>query len=500
MSSQRYVLAVDAGTSMMKAAVFDRDGNQVAFAEKPMTVLHPFEGACEMDMDAVWAAFCEVSRKLASEVPEAWHALAGVAITGQGDGLWPLDKNGKPLSHAILWNDSRCKDASFTHSPEIVRFSQDNHCSQLFSAASPVLLRWIKDNQPDRFAKLGHALHCKDWLVFQLTGTVMTDRSDASTSLYNVLGNRYEFELLDLLGLPRSTGDLFPEVYSSMTLVGQTTPEGERSSSIPANIPVMAGSIDPAAAAFGAGARQPGDAITILGTTFTNQVILDPEMVDHTDTAGSILYHIYPERYIRVMSPSNGGGVLTWVRDQLRPDLKFTVVEAEISKIPAGADGLFFLPYLNSERAPFRDARSTGSFHGLTVNHQIWHLFRAAYEGLVYSIRDCYTHLPPDESPVRLCGGASKSALVCQMVANVLNRPTLRIPRKEFGLIGISSALWEALGHPVTIEDVTVGTNEKFTPQPEAVAVYEQGFKIYQQLRECQKDFWQARNGIIEST
>ncbi len=191
---------------------------------------------------------------------------------------------------------------------------------------------------------------------------------------------------------------------------------------------------------------------------------------------------------------------MTWVRDQLRPDLNFTVVEAEISKIPAGADGLFFLPYLNSERAPFRDARSTGSFHGLTVNHQIWHLFRAAYEGLVYSIRDCYTHLPPDESPVRLCGGASKSALVCQMVANVLNRPTLRIPRKEFGLIGISSALWEALGHPVTIEDVTVGTNEKFTPQPEAVAVYEQGFTIYQQLRECQKDFWQARNGIIEST
>ncbi len=495
--SQPCVLAVDAGTSVLKGAVLDSRGNQLALAETPMTVLHPFEGACEMDMAAVWMGFCTVCRQLAAACPDDWPHLVGAAVTGQGDGLWPLDRTGSPLGNAILWNDSRCKDSSLTHDPDMVKFSQDHHCSQLFSAASPVLLRWMKDAQPDRYARLGHVLHCKDWLVYQLTGAIMTDRSDASTSMFNILDNRYEFDLLGLLGLPEAACQFFPPVHPSMALVGRVSASGAQASTVPVGIPVMAGSIDLAAAAFGAGARQPGDAITILGTTFTNQVILDPDQVDHTDTAGSILYHIYPGRYIRVMSPSNGAGVSSWARRHLAGGLSFDEIETKVSAIAPGADGLFFLPYLNGERAPFRDARAAGSFHGLTAKHTVWHLLRAVYEGLIYSIRDCHRHLPEDDSPVRLCGGASVSTLLCQMTADVLGRAAVRIPRREFGLDGMAAALWETLGQPLKQAEDAVGF-ENFAPDPARAAVYERGFALYRQLQQSQRDFWAAREAFIQ--
>jgi sugar (pentulose or hexulose) kinase len=491
--TQDCVLTIDAGTSVLKGAVLDSTGTQLAFAEVTMTILHPFEGACEMDMNAVWEGFCGVCRQLATAVPNAWSRLVGVAITGQGDGLWPLDSDGQPLGHAILWNDSRCKDSSLTHDPEIVQFSQKYHCSQLFSAASPVLLRWMKAAQPDRFERLGHVLHCKDWLVYRLTGAIMTDRSDASTSMFNILDNRYEFDLLDLLGLEKDVQRLFPPVHPSMALVGCVSPSGGQASDVPIGIPVMAGSIDLAAAAFGAGARQPGDAITILGTTFTNQVILSREMVDHTDTAGSILYHVYPGRYIRVMSPTNGAGVTNWARQHLARNMPFETLEARLEQIPAGADGLFFLPYLNGERAPIRNAMATGSFHGITVKHTTWHILRAVYEAMVYSIRDCHTHLPPGETPVRLCGGASVSALLCQMTADVLNRPAIRVPSQEFGLLGMAAAFWEAMGRPLPAEHENTPF-EYFHPDPYQAKIYDRGFEIYQALREGQQSFWQTRD------
>ncbi len=487
------VLSIDAGTSVLKAAVLDSKGRQLAIAIVPMTILHPFEGACEMDMSTVWEGFCKVCRQLADEVPQAWARLVGVAIAGQGDGLWPLNRQGQPLGHAILWNDSRCKDSSLTNAPEIVEFSQQHHCSQLFSAASPVLLRWMKEMQPDRFERLGHALHCKDWLVYQLTGAIMTDRSDASTSMFNILDNRYEFGLLDLLGLTEGERRLFPPVHPSMALVGCVSPTGGQASAVPIGIPVMAGSIDLAAAAFGAGARQPGDAITILGTTFTNQVILSREMVDHKDTAGSILYHVNPGRYIRVMSPSNGAGVTTWARQHLAGKMSFEALEAQLEDVPVGASGLFFLPYMNGERAPFRDAMATGSFHGLTVKHTSWHMLRAVYEAMVYSVRDCHTHLPPGETPIRLCGGASVSTLLCQMTADVLNRPAVRVPSREFGLLGMADALWQAMGRPVAREN-ELFTLEHFYPDPQRAAIYDRGFEIYQDLRMSQRRFWQSRD------
>jgi sugar (pentulose or hexulose) kinase len=490
------ILTVDAGTSRLKAAVYNTSGDQLAFAARRMTVLHPFDGACEMDMRTVWDALVEVCFELAETAPEAWNALTAVAISGQGDGLWPVDAAGEPVGNAILWNDTRCKRLDLPNETQITAFGMAHSTSPLFVGAPTFILRWMQVFEPARFARVRHALHCKDWLVYRLTGRIMTDRSDASTALMNILKDGYEFDLLGLLGLPAATAQVFPEIVGSMEMVGSIGPAAAAACRLRSGLPVMAGALDVAAATFGAGARQPGDAVTILGTTFSNQVILSAGQVSHADVAGSTLCYLYPDTFMRVLATTNGASVIDWARKTFLPDLPLAEIENGLTEVAAGAEGIFFQPYLNGERAPFRESRAAGAFHGITPRHNAYHLMRAVFEGLAYSLKDCYTHLPAGETPVILAGGASASKTLCQTCADALQRPMLRVPEQEFGLYGMACALLETLGRtPVQPAALTHG--ELFTPREEAAALYQAGFEIYRQLRQSAMAFWQARDQFL---
>lgn len=492
-----FVLTIDAGTSRLKAAIYDLSGNLIGIAGQDMTVLHPFEGACEMDMTAVWDAACSVCGELAQAFPDAWKNLRGVAVTGQGDGMWPLDASGSPLGSAILWNDVRTKQLKLSNEAQLTEFSKDHSLCPLFSGASPLILRWIKEFEPERLQRLCHVLHCKDWLAFKLTGSIVTERTDASTALLNIRTGQYEFELLNLLGLPAELAAAFPPVVDSFSVVGIISPKASTDSGIPAGLPVMAGALDVAAATFGAGARQPGDGVTILGTTFSNQVIVDGSQVSHEDVAGSTLCYPYPDTYMRVLATSNGAAAIEWARAFLAPGMGFAEIEAELARIPVGSEGAFFLPYLNGERAPFRESRAAACFGGLTLRHTPFHMLRAVYEGLAYSLRDCYAHLPSkQEGTIILCGGASASRTLCQACADMLNRSLLRIPDREFGLLGMAAALIETLGYPRP--DLNTDTQcELFTPQADAVQIYNEGFEVYKELRRSAFPFWTSRDEFL---
>ena len=490
------ILTVDAGTSRLKAAVFNTRGEKLAFASRKMTVFHPFDGASEMDMNAVWDGMVEVCRELAETNPDAWEMLIGVAITGQGDGMWPIDTDGMPVGNAVLWNDSRSKSLILPNEAEITAFGMEHSLSPLFVGAAPPILRWMLAAEPQRFARVRHVLHCKDWLVFRLTGRIMTDRSDASTALMNILQDRYEYDLLDLLGLPEEAKKVFPEILDSLEIAGETNPAAEISCCLPPGLPVMAGALDVAATTFGAGARRPGDAVTILGTTFSNQVILQASQVSHADVAGSTLCYLYPGTFLRAMATTNGAAAIEWARKTLLPGISLEEMSEGIETIPAGSEGVFFQPYLNGERAPFRESRAAGAFHGISSRHTPYHMMRAVFEGLAYSVRDCYGHLPQGETPVVLAGGVSANRTMCQICADLLNRPMLQVPDQEFGLNGMAGALLEKLGYPVSQDSATQGS-VLFRPRGEMTRLYEDGFKIYTQLRESAAVFWEQRDRFL---
>ena len=458
------ILAIDAGTSRTKAAIFDLAGNFLAIASQEMTVLHPFDGACEMSMQAVWDAVCVVCQELAQRFPDEWKNLRGVAVTGQGDGLWPLDADGEPLGNAMLWNDNRVKRLKLENEETITRFGIENALCPLFAGAVPMLMRWMQDYEPVRFGKLAHALHCKDWLVYRLTGEIITDRTDASTAMLNILTGKYEFDLLDLMGMPHEKSTIFPQVVDSTTIVGHTDSATFSACGLPAGLPVIAGALDVAAATYGSGARQVGDAVSILGTTLSNQVIIDASQVSHEDVAGSTLCFITPDTFMRVLATNNGAGTIDWAIETLAPGQSYGDLETVLAKaVPAVSEGLFFLPYLNGERAPFREPRATASFAGLSMQHNTLHMLRAVYEGLAYGMRDCHTHLPQAGTPINLCGGASKSNFLNQLCADVLGRPTRSIPKQEFGLLGMAMAWMTGMGMPLP-ETVNTASSKLYTP------------------------------------
>ena len=414
-------LAVDSGTTRMKAALLDARGRSRDLVGADLAVSQPFDGACEMDMQVVWNTFCGLTRLLAERNPELWPELAGMAIAGQGDGLWAIDPAGTPVGPAILWNDTRAKRLDLGQLPDLEAFCAARGLTPLFPGAAPMLLLWLRRNQPDRYQRIGHALHCKDWLNYRLTGVVATDYSDASTAALEVLGKRYSGELFERLGIPEALSWL-PEPRPSAARAGQVTAAAVAQTGLPAGLPVMAGAIDVAAVALGAGALLPGEAVTIIGTTLCNEVVLGRPQVDHRDTRGSILCHVQPDSYLRLMATSSGTSSLDWVRGLVAPGRSFGELEAALAAIPLGCEGAMFHPYLHGERAPLRNALACGGFNGLTGLHTPMHLLRAAYEGLALSFRDCHQFLPP-VAQVAVAGGGAASDLLCQMFADSLDRP-----------------------------------------------------------------------------
>lgn len=436
-------LGIDAGTTKIKAALLEGD-RIVALSERNAQVFSPFPCACEMDMEALWRLLCDVTYELSEKAYDHWRRLSGVAICAQGDGMWPIDANGKYIGNAILWNDTRARKAGVENDREMSEFLV-SHCSTaLFAGAYPVILQWLKQERPSDYERIAHVFHCKDWLNFRLTGVIASDYSDQSTASINIFTKDYLEELFDRLGIPEMKAAL-PPLYPSTHVLGCVTEQAHKETGLPLGVPVVTGCIDVAAVALGAGMRNAGDGCCILGTTLCCEMLLDAAQVDVSDTNGSALCSVLPGKYNRVMAANSGTASIDWVRNLLCPELGYAEIAQSISKVPAGSNGVLFHPYLYGERAPFRDPCACGGFYGLRADHTRMDLMRAAYEGMALSLRDCFEHLPQSDGPLYLSGGGAQSDFTCQLIADTLNKTVLRPNRRELGIQGIIRAARMAL-------------------------------------------------------
>ncbi len=437
-------LAIDAGTTIVKAALTGIDGEVIDVVSHKLDILMPKQGWCEMNMNTVWQAVCEVVGQLRENNGGEWENICAVGICAQGDGMWPLDANGNPVRNAVLWNDTRA--GGMIDYESINRSCLALGTTPLFPGAGPVILRWLKENEPENYERIATVLHCKDWLNYKLTGRLVTDQTDASTALFNIYTKQYEFSLLELLGIESCRG-CFPDVVSSDQIIGTVTEHIASLLKIKAGIPVIAGAIDVLAVATGCDVTKPTQKGSILGTTLCNYVVLDQAgALAHAGENGEVLCHTHPNVYIKLMAALSGASALDWVRRQVLADEPFAELEQSIIKLPIGSEGVLFQPYLYGERAPFHAANASSGFFGLRPNHTKYHMVRAAYEGVAMSLYDCYQNLPSGENGFVVAGGASKSDLVCQMVCDCMGERTVRYKEKELGILGVVSLLQEAMG------------------------------------------------------
>ena len=489
------LLGMDVGTTNIKAVLADSDGGILDIASCAAEVLMPFDGASEMNMDVLWEKLCSLTMQLKLRNSEVWNDIAGAGISAQGDGMWAIDSRGNPVGNAILWNDTRTKVLTNANEAEVDNYLMRNSSTALFAGAFPLILKWMKLKEPERYARIDKVFRCKDWLNLKLTGNIASEYTDFSTCGINIFTHEYAYEMFDLLDIKEAAA-MMPPLTAPVDKVGKITAAAEKACGIREGVPVIAGVIDVVATSLGAGLKEIGESCTIIGTTLCNDVMIDEHSVDTSDRAGSALCSVFEGKYLRLMAALSGSSTIDWAKGILAPELSFSELKEILENIPTGSMGLIYHPYIRGERAPFRNSFACGGFYGLTARHTRFDMLRAAFEGMVLSIKDCYKALPKADGKIYLSGGGAASDFTCQLIAHALNKEVIRPNREELGARGIVEVI--KIGLNIEMSSKQYPENiDIFTPDSVESAKFDAMYTEFIELKDNMTDFWQRRSTDI---
>jgi len=486
------LLAVDAGTSRVKAVAFAPDGAELASAARGTETLRPAPGQVEQDMDAVWEATAAALGEVTDQLPDGADPV-GLGVTGQGDGLWAITADGEPARNAVLWSDSRAAplldewEASGTLAAIVEQCG-----SAPYPGMSLPLLAWLARERPAEFERVDTVLSCKDWLKFRLTGERSIDHSEATVPYLDTTAE-YEPAVFDRVGLS-GVADVLPRLAAPTEVVGHVTDAAAAATGLDAGLPVVSGAFDVPASALGSGAATAGDAAVTLGTSLTHQVLVDGPQ----DDASGIQMALGLDGLWTYAIGSNAGTPsLEWAADTVAGGRSVDALAELAEPVPVGSEGVLYHPYLSStgERGPFVDPDARGQFIGLTTEHGTGHLLRAVYEGLSLAVRDCIEHLPAAISEVRLSGGGARSPFWCQLIADSLGRPTAVPAGSEVGAKGAAILLALGLGEypslAAAVEEM-VAIERRYTPRAGA-GRYDDLYELFLDVRTEMAPLWSRR-------
>jgi sugar (pentulose or hexulose) kinase len=482
-------MGIDAGTTNLKLILYNADMKEIGSSSRMTVIYIPENGASEIDMDELWQALCDASQELKHKYPEAMASLKGLGISGQGDGLWSLDENGCPACRAILWNDSRSKVLDIDSIAGLPQLQSRECLNTVFAGSMPGIQKWLKVNHPETYARIRHSLHCKDWLNYCLTGRIVSEYSDITCSSgMNMMTLKYVPEFYDLLGIPEAL-DTMPEVVEPTDVIGTVSEEASARTGLPAGVKVIAGCLDCCAASAGTDFYRDGEGCSVIGTSMINEICQTPEQVNPSDLRGLLLYHVAPNRYIKIMNTAGGSSCVDFVRKLVAPEVSFKDLFVELEKIPVGSNGLIYHPYLYGERAPFKNPDACASFVGLRSYHTRFNMIRAAYEGIAMMFVDCYRAVG-EVGVVYLSGGASTSPFVCQMFCDAIGIPVKRQTIDELGTLGIVKMLKVGLGEVSGYDELTIDSYVEYTPDPKRHAAYMALYKRFLEIRASLEPHW----------
>jgi xylulokinase len=441
--SESLFLGLDIGTSGVKAILVSANGNVEAAATTPLTLSTPKPGWAEQHPDDWWTATVESIRGLLAQKPAA--AIASIGISGQMHSSVFLDRAGDVVRPALLWCDGRttaeCAEITRRAGGED-RLREWVRNPALEGFTLPKIL-WVRNHEPDAYARVAAVLLAKDFIRLRLTGALASEPSDASgTLMFDPAGPRWSDEILQATDVPRT---LLPDVGGSAEVLGRLTPEAARITGIAEGTPVVGGGADNACGAAGVGVITPGEAVASWGTSGTvlaptAQPVVDPRLRAHT------FCHVAPNVWYVMGVVLSAGGAFAWYREQLARESD-AALDTEAATVPPGANGVTFLPYLQGERTPHRDASARGAFLGLSLAHTRAHLTRAVLEGIAFALRDSLSILQElglSPKHLLLTGGGAKSTFVRQLQADVYGVPVSTVNREEGPAYG--AALLAAVG------------------------------------------------------
>ncbi|MDY4854832.1 MAG: xylulokinase [Candidatus Ventricola sp.] len=475
-----YYIGIDLGTSSVKLLLMDELGaiHQQVTREYPLEFPHPgwSQQAPEDWKDAVLSGLQELTANCDR------RQIAGIGTGGQMHGLVVLDRDDNVIRPAILWNDGRTAAQVDYLNGVIGKQKLSAWTANIaFAGFTAPKILWMRENEPENFARIAKIMLPKDYVNYVLTGVHCCDYSDASGMLLlDVAHKRWSKEMLDLCGITEAQ---MPALYESYETVGTLRPEIAQLLGFPENVKVCAGAGDNAAAAVGTGVVGDGGCNISLGTSGTvfissKQFGVDPNNALHAFAHADGGYHL-------MGCMLSAASCNKWLMDDILRTKDYAGEQAPITDEKLGTNHVYFLPYLMGERSPINDTNARGTFIGMSMDTSRADMTQAVLEGVAFAIRDSVEVAKSLGIPLTssmLCGGGAKSPLWRRILANVLNMP-LTIPASEQGpgmggamlamvACGAYGSVAEACAKLVTV-------SETVAPDPEIAARYEARYRQF---------------------
>jgi xylulokinase len=494
-------LGIDVGTGGTRALVIDERGRLVGSAtaeHAPFATPRP--GWAEQDPHDWWRATREAVPRALAAAGIKGDAVGAVGFSGQMHGSTLLDTSDEVIRPALLWCDQRTGDEcqEITDRIGAARLIE-LACNPALTGFTLPKLLWVRRHEPERWARVRHVLLPKDYVRFRLTGERATDAADAAgTLLLDVAARRWSTTIADAMGVDLG---LLPRVYEGPEITGRVNTAGAEATGLKAGTPVIAGGGDNAAAAVGMGVVTPGLVSTSIGTSGVVFASTDTPALDARGRVHTFC-HSVPGRW-HVMGVTQAAGLsLRWFKDRFGVNATpgsdpYDVLTEEASRVPPGAEGALWAPYLMGERTPHLDPDARAAFVGLTASHTRGHLVRAVLEGVAFSLRDSFEILAGMGVPisrVRLGGGGARSPLWRQIQADVY-RHTCEVVQVEEGaafgaaiLAGVGAGAWPSVD---AASEAIVRVAQTIEPGPATTVMdgrYQAYRRIYPALRTIERE------------
>lgn len=484
MNDKSLFLAIDVGTGSVRAALVDRTGEILKLVGQEHQQIVPHYGWAEQRPEDWWSGATSVIRQVLAAVPDAANRIEAVCGCGQMHGTVLIDSAGQlTRDTAPLWNDKRAL-------PQVAAFRK-SHPSDLYLAATAnpptpawpgFKLQWMKANDPDAYASASTVFMPKDYINFRLCGERAMDWTDASISFMMDPATRdWSPRLLEMLGLDRAK---LPPIRSPLEVLGAVTDAAAAASGLRKGTPVLVGGGDYPVSMIGSGVVSAGTGSDITGTSsiitvLANTPMLHPE-VSNVATMDGL--------WGRFMLLDSGGDAVRWARRAFHQNqLSYDDVTRLAGEAPAGAEGLFFLPYLSGERFG-EHPNSRAQFFGLAAKHGLPHLHRAVLEGVAFGVRkniEIIASTGVQLEQIIAASGGAKAELWLQIKASMYKTPIIVPAEPEGGVIGCAMLAATAMGHFPSLEAAArkfVRFVREFHPEPETVDMYDRMMPIFERV------------------
>ena len=474
-------IGVDLGTSAVKLLMMDSEGKIQKIVSKEYPLYFPHPGWSEQKPEDWFEKSMEGIKELTAECDKS--QVAGISFGGQMHGLVALDKDDNVIRPAILWNDGRTGEETDYLNQVIGKEKISLYTANIaFAGFTAPKILWMKKHEPENFAKISKIMLPKDYLAYKLSGSFCSDVSDASGMLLMDVKNRcWSKEMIEICGI---TEEQLPKLYESYEVVGTLKPEIAQELGLSADVKVIAGAGDNAAAAVGTGTVGDGMCNISLGTSGTIFISSKNFGVDEHNALHSFAHA--DGNYHLMGCMLSAASCNKWWNEEILKTTDFAAEQAGIQKL--GENQVFYLPYLMGERSPHNDPDARATFIGMTMDTTREDMTQAVLEGVSFGLRDSLEvarSLGLKIERTKICGGGAKSPLWKKMIANIMNMKVDVIESEEGPALGGAMLAAVGCGEYPDVETIAakmVKVVDTVEPDPELVAKYEERYQKFRKI------------------